>query len=43
MIDCAPHKYPVTLTPEERQRLEDIARYGHAPVKQVRHAQVLLG
>jgi hypothetical protein len=42
MIDCAPNKYPVALTPEERQRLEDIARNGHAPVKKVRHSQVLL-
>jgi transposase len=37
-----PNQFPVRLTPEQRQRLGDIARNGHAPVKKVRHAQVLL-
>jgi transposase len=42
MVDCAPNKYPVRLSDEQRQRLQDIARNGRAPVKKVRHAQVLL-
>jgi transposase len=32
----------VVLSAEQRQRLTDITRNGHAPVKKVRHAQVLL-
>jgi transposase len=34
--------YPVVLTAEQRERLTDITRNGCAPVKKVRHAQVLL-
>jgi transposase len=34
--------YPVALTADQRQRLTDITRNGQAPVKKVRHAQVLL-
>jgi hypothetical protein len=37
-----PNLYPVRLDPQQRQSLEDIARNGRAPVKKVRHAQVLL-
>ncbi len=37
-----PNLYPVRLDPEQRQALQDIARNGRAPVKKVRHAQVLL-
>jgi hypothetical protein len=37
-----PNQYPVRLTPEERKRLEDITRNGHAPAKKTRHAQLLL-
>ena len=37
-----PNQFPVRLTPQQRQRLEDVARNGHAPAKKVRHAQVLL-
>jgi transposase len=37
-----PHQYPIVLSDEQRQRLEEITRNGHAPVKKVRHAQVLL-
>jgi hypothetical protein len=42
MIDCAPNKYPVHLSPEERQRLEDLTANGHAPAKKICHAHVLL-
>jgi transposase len=42
MVDCAPNKYPVQLTAEERQRLEAITRNGRAPAKKIRHARVLL-
>jgi transposase len=41
-MTSTPNLYPVRLEPEQRQALEDIARNGHAPVKKVRHAQVLL-
>lgn len=37
-----PNQYPVQLSDEQRQRLEDIARNGLAPAKKIRHAQVLL-
>lgn len=37
-----PNQYPVRLTPDERHRLEEIARNGRAPAKKIRHAQVLL-
>ena len=37
-----PNLYPVRLDPAQRQSLEDVARNGRAPVKKVRHAQVLL-
>jgi hypothetical protein len=42
MANCAPNQYPVTLTAEERHRLEQVARNGRAPAKKIRHAQVLL-
>lgn len=42
MSPFAPNQYPVHLDPETRQRLEEIARNGHAPAKKIRHAQVLL-
>jgi len=32
----------ICLTAEQRHRLEDISRHGHAPVKKILHAQVLL-
>jgi len=35
-------KYLVCLTPEQRERLGEITRNGHAPAKKIRHAQVLL-
>jgi hypothetical protein len=37
-----PNLYPVRLDPELRRSLEDITRNGHAPVKKVKHAQILL-
>lgn len=37
-----PNLYPIRLDPEQRRSLEDVARNGHAPVKKVRHAQILL-
>jgi hypothetical protein len=37
-----PNLYLVHLNPGQRQSLQDIARNGQAPVKKVRHAQVLL-
>jgi transposase len=42
MAVSIPNLYPVVLTVDQRQRLTDITRNGHAPVKKVRHAQVLL-
>ena len=37
-----PNKYPVALTDEQRDRLEQLTRTGKAPVYKVRHARVLL-
>lgn len=37
-----PNQYPVRLTAEQRDRLDQITRNGHAPAKKIRHAQVLL-
>jgi transposase len=42
MAVSTPNVYPVVLTADQRERLTDITRNGHAPVKKVRHAQVLL-
>lgn len=42
MAISTPNLYPVVLTPEQRTRLEDITRNGHAPAKKIRHAHVLL-
>lgn len=42
MALSTPNKYPVFLSPEQRERLTAITRNGHAPVKKIRHAQVLL-
>ena len=38
----APNQYPVRLTPEQRQGLDQITRNGHAPAKKIRHSQILL-
>lgn len=37
-----PNQYPVQLSDEQRQRLEDITRNGQAPAKKIRHAHLLL-
>lgn len=42
MARSTPNQYPVLLTDDQRQRLEEICRNGHAPAKKIRHAQVLL-
>jgi hypothetical protein len=42
MARSTPNQYPVTLTDDQRQRLEHLARTGSAPVSKVRHARVLL-
>ncbi len=42
MAVSIPNLYPVKLTAEQRERLTDITRNGHAPAKKIRHAQVLL-
>jgi len=42
MAISTPNQFPVCLTPEQRERFVSITRNGHAPVKKVRHAQVLL-
>lgn len=41
-MTSTPNQYPVNLSSEERERLQGIASYGHAPVRKVRTAQVLL-
>lgn len=42
MAVSIPNRYPVRLTAEQRQRLEEVTRKGHASAKKIRHAQVLL-
>lgn len=42
MAASTPNQFPVRLTDEQRQRLHDLTRNGHAPAKKIRHAQVLL-
>src|SRR5947209_18672598 len=42
MAVSIPNLYPVVLSAEQRERLTVLTRNGHAPVKKVRHAQVLL-
>ncbi len=42
MARSTPNQYPVFLSEEQRQRLEQICRNGHSPAKKIRHAQVLL-
>ena len=42
MARSTPNRYPVTLTPDQRDRLERLTRAGSAPVGKVRHARVLL-
>lgn len=42
MSNSTPNQYPIFLSGEQRERLEEICRNGHAPAKKIRHAQVLL-
>lgn len=42
MAVSTPNKYPVQLTKEQRERLDQLTRTGKAPVSKVRHARVLL-
>jgi Homeodomain-like domain len=42
MARSTPNLYPVILTPKQRERLEQMTHHGHAPVRKIRHAQVLL-
>lgn len=42
MSISTPNKFPVVLESEERERLEELTRNGHAPAKKILHAQVLL-
>jgi len=42
MAVSTPNQYPVRLSEEQRERLTRISRNGHAPVRKVRHARVLL-
>lgn len=42
MAASTPNRYPVRLTPEQRESFVDITRNGHAPAKKIRHAQILL-
>lgn len=42
MARSTPNQYPVRLTDEQRERLEQLTRTGKAPVGKVRHARVLL-
>jgi hypothetical protein len=41
-MTSTPNLYPVRLSGEERERLQDITSRGHAPVRKVRCAHVLL-
>lgn len=42
MARSTPNQYPVNLSVEQRDRLEQLTRTGRAPVSKVRHANVLL-
>ncbi|MFO0952137.1 MAG: IS630 family transposase [Isosphaeraceae bacterium] len=42
MARSTPNQYPVRLTPEQRERFEDVCSNGHAPAKKIRHARLLL-
>lgn len=42
MAVSIPNLYPVALSAEQRERLTQLTRNGHAPAKKIRHAQVLL-
>lgn len=42
MAASTPNRYPVRLSPEQRELFADITRNGHASAKKIRHAQILL-
>jgi transposase len=42
MAISIPNQFPVLLTDEQRERLEDLTRNGHAAAKKIQHARVLL-
>lgn len=42
MASSASNQYPVFLSDDQRQRLEDICSNGQAPAKKIRHARILL-
>lgn len=42
MAKSTPNRYPVRLSAEQRENLAQIVSVGSAPVRKVRHAQVLL-
>ena len=42
MAVSTPNQYPIRLSDEQRLRLTEITRNGHASAKKIRHAQVLL-
>lgn len=42
MLRSTPHQYAFALSAQQRERLEELTSTGYAPVKRVRHAQVLL-
>ena len=41
-MTSTPNLYQFRLDPEQRQRLQEIVSNGHAPVKKVNHARILL-
>ena len=43
MAVSTPNKYPIHLSPEQRNRLQQIVSCGSASARKVQHAQVLLG
>lgn len=42
MSTSTPHRFPVRLSDEQRDRLDQITRHCHATAKKIRHARVLL-
>ncbi|SRR5260221_6703583 len=42
MAISTPNLYPVRLSSDQRERLDEITRHGRAPARKIRHAQVLL-
>src|SRR5271167_2558115 len=42
LVMSRPNLFPVRLDSDQRQRLDEIRRNGHAPAKKILHASVLL-